>query len=356
MGTTNEVANEKAKQMANYYHFHKKIEKIFTTGFNPYFKYEKSSILNPNGETSIDSFYIIDKSWINLWKIYSAYDKAKEYFDKIETQEEKKLEKKLTNMCNNMILTGEIDNNKVINIPKMNNEKSGNIFSHKNFYQLSDFDCLVDEKTFNLFCNLCNCKFRNLSATKTREIKGKILDKMIYLIFEEQGKIKIFYQGMIEEEKGLLQLTLNFNDQKNKFRIIDRGFKNCDTYTFYELKRKKADDLINFYTNQGVVYLTEINVKYNGKFNKFSYKISNENLYIKYLKRDAKKNNINFSNVNKLKYVGLENVGATCYMNATLQCLINIDLLTRYFLTETNYNNIINNIESCELTSDYVEL
>jgi hypothetical protein len=31
--------------------------------------------------------------------------------------------------------------------------------------------------------------------------------------------------------------------------------------------------------------------------------------------------------------IGLENVGATCYMNATLQCFSNVDLLTDYFFT-----------------------
>jgi ubiquitin C-terminal hydrolase len=32
--------------------------------------------------------------------------------------------------------------------------------------------------------------------------------------------------------------------------------------------------------------------------------------------------------------VGLNNIGATCYMNATLQCLSNTDKLTDYFLKE----------------------
>ena len=39
-----------------------------------------------------------------------------------------------------------------------------------------------------------------------------------------------------------------------------------------------------------------------------------------------------------LKLVGLENIGATCYMNATLQCLSNTDKLTNYFLNKFNYN------------------
>ena len=62
-------------------------------------------------------------------------------------------------------------------------------------------------------------------------------------------------------------------------------------------------------------------------------------------------------NVSIAKFVGLENVGATCYMNATLQCLINIDILTRYLLKESNYNNIKkNNINLYNLTNCYCEV
>jgi len=35
--------------------------------------------------------------------------------------------------------------------------------------------------------------------------------------------------------------------------------------------------------------------------------------------------------------IGLENIGATCYMNATLQCLSNINILTGFFLFKKNY-------------------
>ena len=37
-------------------------------------------------------------------------------------------------------------------------------------------------------------------------------------------------------------------------------------------------------------------------------------------------------NKNKIVLIGLNNIGATCYMNATLQCLSNTKKLTEYFL------------------------
>jgi ubiquitin C-terminal hydrolase len=47
-------------------------------------------------------------------------------------------------------------------------------------------------------------------------------------------------------------------------------------------------------------------------------------------------NNVNFNYIKSPSFRGLDNVGATCYMNATLQCLANIKPLTEYFLQKKN--------------------
>jgi hypothetical protein len=73
-------------------------------------------------------------------------------------------------------------------------------------------------------------------------------------------------------------------------------------------------------------------------------------------KKEKKANNLNFANINNCKLIGLANIGATCYMNATLECFINIDPLTRYLLTESNYYQIINNTGAFELSSAYCDL
>ena len=41
--------------------------------------------------------------------------------------------------------------------------------------------------------------------------------------------------------------------------------------------------------------------------------------------------------------VGLNNIGATCYMNATLQCLSNTDELTNFFLNKFKFDANDNN-------------
>ena len=41
--------------------------------------------------------------------------------------------------------------------------------------------------------------------------------------------------------------------------------------------------------------------------------------------------------------IGLENIGSTCYMNATLQCFCQTEVLTNYFLNENHHDKIYNN-------------
>ena len=54
--------------------------------------------------------------------------------------------------------------------------------------------------------------------------------------------------------------------------------------------------------------------------------------------------------------IGLQNVGATCYMNATLQCLSQIEKLTNYFKYTNRVNDIIQKFKQNKtlcLTSSY---
>ena len=65
---------------------------------------------------------------------------------------------------------------------------------------------------------------------------------------------------------------------------------------------------------------------------------------------------INFSLVQRQIFRGLDNVGATCYMNATLQCLANIKPITEYLLNPNKYSNLYNNIKLCIMTLKYVQV
>ena len=127
-----------------------------------------------------------------------------------------------------------------------------------------------------------------------------------------------------------------------------------DTFIFYNLSKNKIwwynkiikgnieendEDFFEF-TETGEIY----------------YVLKNDKKYLEDNKNNKQITNLKFDNVKVARFVGLANIGATCYMNATLQCLINTDDLTRFLLTENNYINITNNINLFELTNCYCEL
>ena len=99
--------------------------------------------------------------------------------------------------------------------------------------------------------------------------------------------------------------------------------------------------------------------KKNIKFNKKNYKNIKENNINKLLINNKQKDSNNklkekksekiSQKITQIKdytqptLIGLNNIGSTCFINATLQCLSQTKTLTNYFLNEKNKTKIINN-------------
>ena len=65
-------------------------------------------------------------------------------------------------------------------------------------------------------------------------------------------------------------------------------------------------------------------------------------------------NNLNIFTINS-NPKGLDNIGATCYMNATLQCFYHCKKLTKYFLDNKHLQDGIN-IKNNTITAEYINL
>ena len=117
------ITNEIYKEILAYYEFHYEISKYFNEGIN----------LEPNDYEQ--TIYFVNSDWIKSWKKYTNYE--------------------------NVILIGkDYKSLKESGILKINKEhefkniESGNSpkqFLSKLVYEIEDFDCLIDKKTYDLF-------------------------------------------------------------------------------------------------------------------------------------------------------------------------------------------------------------
>jgi len=347
------IVNTKINLIKEYYLFQKKIEYIFNYGYNPLFKPIKKNLItlltNIYEKINKVEIFIIDTDWIDYWKSYCNYDKAKEYFDKIYTDDEKILEKEIGEMCNNMKLSNEINSEGIPPFP-MDNESAGKIFCNKILFDLYNLSGIVPHQTYFEFTSLSGNQWLDYK-NKTKKIYILINDRIIFLIFNEELKVKIIYFG----NKKPNQLTADF--AINEFNIADNKKKPAKILDNFvdKIERKNSDYWLDFFKSYNIENTPEINI-INEK-GEFEYILRNDELFLNSLSEIKMVTpNIIFNNVNLERLIGLYNVGATCYMNATLQCFINTDMLTRYLLMEKNYKNIIKNRNVCELTSCYCEL
>ena len=354
------VSSKKIEQITYYYLFHKQIELIFNFEKNFLYKNQKNFFDYLINKSPHEYFYVIDINWINCWKKYSGYNKALNYLEKIDNKinSEKEFKNEIEEICKNMVLTEEITDSEDYKPPIWNNERYGNIFIHKIIFNLKDFDCLVDENTYNLLKELADEPY--IFKPKTIYLRGMVLDKIIILLINEEKKIKFIFHRENENNKNLLQFTMDFT--------LSLGIKPFNVYGIFNdyaewkfnqfkdnyLSKNDSDAIINLLIKDNS-YEKNNSIKYT-ETGEIYYVLNNDKEFKEELKNDSLLTNIKFENVKTARFVGLDNIGATCYMNATLQCLINTDALTRYLLTQSNYMIIMNNINIYELTNFYCDV
>ena len=144
-------------------------------------------------------------------------------------------------------------------------------------------------------------------------------------------KIKVIIDGK-EEENINKDINQNSNSENKKSKNNKRRKKN----------KKNKREKNNYQENNNEINNNNINT--NNILND-----SNTNL------NDITKDKEDiFSMIKEEPKIGLNNIGATCYMNATLQCLSHTIKLTKYFLSSKG-QNLINSAEN-QLSKSYLEV
>ena len=180
-----------------------------------------------------------------------------------------------------------------------------------------------------------------------------ILKKQILiLIFPNYNMIKMIISNLspFSYEKKIVNLTFKFNI----YYYYDEFEKYVKLF-----EKKSSEEILQFLITYDIL---EVGFYQLMGQNTFIFQVFNEEQYIKENKQKQIKqiikapNDINYSLIQRPSFRGLDNVGATCYMNATLQCLANIRPITEALLKQKKYNDIYNNSNICRLTIEYCQV
>ena len=321
MGTS----NLKNNNIFKYYIFQKKFKKYLTGKI-----FEKERKIIKNG-------YLIPLDWIKEWKRKINYNIISKNLDSLQI-ESTKLKENQINVIKNIFQN---------NINNFDNNMLNNIIINNNFIIN---ERILSEKFLESFVNEKTYKLLKIDRKiGVEEIKYIFKQKMMILFLENYNMIKILFSyddPMIKEIK-LINITFIFD-------YIDVY------YALQKLFRDETSDNILIYLSQKINIISQPKYKYFDKtINKYTFTAINEekNIINNFENNKIKNPNmINFNLVNIPSYRGLENVGATCYMNATLQCLANIKPITDYLLNKKNYEFLYKNGILCNMTLHYSQV
>ena len=236
---------------------------------------------------------------LNILKKSVNQNKEKFYFlDNNETL--KKIIRNNYNNCEELILISKNEKNDLIEGLYKKEDFIGN---YKFIY------ITYENKCFRLLFPKYKISYiQNIEEIIMNELKNSKFDKQL----EKEFNIKLK-----SDNKEYFLMKINNNDDSRfilKFKEIKSDKNNID---------KSNTNIISTNNNDK----NDINININ--------KQSSNNNASKATTQISNINNFNFNNViNFFPLVGLNNVGSTCFMNATLQCLIHIPELSLYFLNE----------------------
>ena len=252
--------------------------------------------------------------------------KQKEDYDKLEKDFNKKGEKiKL------------LEEEKIKKIVEVNGLKKG-----------------IDELRNNLNGKLI--ELNNKYKTTTQNLQNKEKEYMnLKQIEENERKEIINLKNSFNNQNNQLKQYINSKEIKEKElekKLKEKENENAEMKATCFLMKEELDkekknnkifkDEINAFKNKENNYLNNLQ-NFQNELNRYKEIINKNKIE---MENNQKKIEQLLNEIEKIKFkplIGLNNIGATCFMNSILQCLSQTKELSKYFLDEKNKNLIINN-------------
>ena len=223
------------------------------------------------------------------------------------------------NIMNNYNMNGNINNN-IIDISKLNNcQNSNNLFMNNDMMCMNKMGMI--DNNMMMGPNMNNNMMNNGNMNNMNNINN----------INNMNNMNNFQFANVPQQP---QMNIN-NNFANKINIFSFGEQQLINNNLMMNNFQMAN---NIQRNMNYIEQNNQNIPF--------INLNNEQIYLK--------------EISKFKVpplIGLANIGATCYMNATLQCLSNINLLTDFFLSNKDtFLNIPLNAEEKPISKAFSDV
>ena len=170
--------------------------------------------------------------------------------------------------------------------------------------------------------------------TKLDEEQSKLEEKKTKLE-EEQSELKVKRTKLEEEQSELKEQKSKFEEEQSelieqKSQLEQKQSELKENQSKLEERQTLLTINENRFTQEKLLQEKKFKQK-EETLNKFKFSLDQE-------KKDFEEQKEKEILLKLPNLVGLQNIGATCYMNATLQALSNTNLLTEYFLNKSKFD------------------
>ena len=315
------IINENDNKSINYKAFLKNIKDLI----NEEKKIKEKINSNFTEALKLEKYYLINTKWIHEFKKQFGYD----YISNNPNKPEDKLLSKMQKAEITQLLSDT------------------NNLNPNDLKKEVDFE-IISESLFESILNNINKSKEGLKLKSDNLYHISFGDSKIFIKQKEDNEYLIY--ELNENQKFVLEYMVKLEKDKT----LDDIFKNCDSFKSFLNKQKiniKSEKEQELY----FIFRRKKNLTKIGGFTCINPGRKDQDQQGNEDEGDESGDEEEEAEEVPVHCLGLENIGATCYMNATIQCLCHINYLKDYFLNKDLITEATKN-KNCPLTLSFYNL